>query len=537
MSAAPTADSPARGGRTGEPLRILFVMAQLRRYLRLFDLPIRLMLERGHHVQLVIERGDEDPSEVEETWLREIERFPNFTYSVSDAWRRDPWFRVARPLRAALDYVHFLREGPGRAGWLVARANRRAPRWIRGIMRLPGARTQAGYAITGGVLDAFDRAIPPSRDVRELIREERADVVLVAPHLMPGSTDSHYVKSTLGTGVPVVLCVPSWDNLSSKQRLRVVPDLVTVWNEMQKREAVELHAIPPERVAITGAQCFDHWFGWPPRDRTEFCARVGLDPERPYVLYAGGALFPSAITEAEFCSRWVDAIRAHADPALREVGILVRPHPKRLREWAAVPLERRPGVRIWPREEPEMPVGEERRADFFDSIYHSAVVVGINTSAMIEAGVIGRGVETVRVPELESSQELLRHFRYLTEGGLLTVAGSIEEHLARLAEIVSGRDPSTSEGAARFIASFVRPNGVDTPATESFVDAIEEVARSGAHEEVAAPLWLVALRPLLALGRLRFTLLRLRLKVAAELGRLRRSGKPAAEERERLGEN
>ena len=38
----------------------------------------------------------------------------------------------------------------------------------------------------------------------------------------------------------------------------------------------------------TGAQCFDHWFNWEPRPREEFCARVGLDPAKPYVVYLGG---------------------------------------------------------------------------------------------------------------------------------------------------------------------------------------------------------------------------------------------------------
>ena len=38
------------------------------------------------------------------------------------------------------------------------------------------------------------------------------------------------------------------------------------------------------------------------------------------------------------------------------------------------------------------PIDPDNRADFFDSIYHSAAVVGINTSAMIEAAIIGRPV-------------------------------------------------------------------------------------------------------------------------------------------------
>jgi hypothetical protein len=522
MSAMLVPDDAGRSARAPQaPLRIVFFMAHLRRYLRLFDHVIRLMLERGHAVHLVFEREAEAPTQVEEAWLREIEQHPDFSWGVSLAWRRDPWFRVARPVRAALDYVHFIRQGAARSGWLVARAHRRAPAWIRVLMRAPGMRSELGLRLAAGVLGAFDRGIPISQRVRDVVREQQADVVLVAPHLMPGSIDSQYARSTVGSGVPVVLCVPSWDNLSSKQLLRVVPDLVTVWNETQRDEAVSLHGIPDERVAVTGAQCFDHWFDWRPRPREEFCTRVGMDPAKPYVLYVGGALFPSAITEAEFCVRWIEAIRGSEDQALRDVGILIRPHPKRWREWSEIDFSEFDDVAVWPRGPLEMPVGQEKRADFFDSIFHSVVVVGINTSAMIEAGVIGRGVHTVLVPEFENSQELLRHFRYLADGGLLRVAADMDEHLVKLADVISGRDAETEDAARRFVSAFVRPNGPDVPATVSFVDAVERLARVGPHPHVPESRWLLALRPVLALGRIRYFLLRLRLKLRLELARLR----------------
>src|SRR5918994_36484 len=116
MSAAPaTEQRPTSGSAPVRPLRIVFFMAHLRRYLRLFDHVIRLMLDRGHAVHLVFEREAEAPTAVEEAWLREIEQHPRFSWGVSLAWRRDPWFRVARPVRAALDYVHFIRQGAARS--------------------------------------------------------------------------------------------------------------------------------------------------------------------------------------------------------------------------------------------------------------------------------------------------------------------------------------------------------------------------------------------------------------------------------------
>src|SRR5207237_7575167 len=113
--------------------------------------------------------------------------------------------------------------------------------------------------------------------------------------------------------------------------------------------------------------------------RGQFCARVGLDPAKPYILYTGGSLFPSTMTEAEYCVGWIRAVRASDEPALRAASILIRPHPHRNPEWQEVDFGGFEDVVIWP---PivVMPVEDQTRADYFDSIYHSAVVFGINTS-------------------------------------------------------------------------------------------------------------------------------------------------------------
>jgi hypothetical protein len=50
-----------------------------------------------------------------------------------------------------------------------------------------------------------------------------------------------------------------------------------VWNETQRREAVDVHKVPKDRVFVTGAQCFDHWFDRKPsRTQQELCVRLGL---------------------------------------------------------------------------------------------------------------------------------------------------------------------------------------------------------------------------------------------------------------------
>ena len=95
----------------------------------------------------------------------------------------------------------------------------------------------------------------------------------------------------------------SWDNLTNKGRVQLVPDRVVLWNDFQKHEAVEMHDIPAERIVVTGAQLYDEWFARKPtRDYETFCRTFGFDPSKPMILYCGSSIF-IARDEVEFVRR------------------------------------------------------------------------------------------------------------------------------------------------------------------------------------------------------------------------------------------
>jgi hypothetical protein len=332
---------------------------------------------------------------------------------------------------------------------------------------------------------AIEPHIPPRPAVREYMLEQRPDILVLTPHLMPGSLHQDHVHVARSLGIPTVLAIASWDNLSSKGHVTCRPDVTFVWNETQKREAIQMHGLPAERIEITGAQVYDEWFERTPRPRKEFCVRVGLPADQPFVLYLGSSLFPGKRTEAEFALDWLRALREHPDEDLRHAGVMFRTHPNRLPEWQAVDFSPHGPVTLWP-QEGRMPVAHEAKQDFFDSLHHCGAVFAVNTSAMIEAGVTGNRVHGLILPEFFESQQGTPHFKYLTEagGGLLRVAPTLEQHLDDLAATLAGQGDPMAENRP-FLEAFVRPSGIDTPSTPVFVDAVERVAASRA---VVAPL-------------------------------------------------
>jgi hypothetical protein len=452
--------------------------------LRLFESAIAELAERGHRLHLSADREEElgGAGLVE----RLAAKYPNVTVGWTPGRPSGAWADIGRKLRLGIDYLRFLDPQYDNAPKLRSRSAERTPRVVRTLASLPFFKGASGRRALSGLLQVFEQAIPRSRDLDDFYRAQAPDLVLITPLVDLGSPQIDHYMSARALGLRTVLCVGSWDHLSSKSLLRAAPELVTVWNDIQRQEAITMHRVPPDRIVVTGAQCYDQWFGRrPSRSREEFCEHAGLDPSRPFILYVCSSLFKNTAHEAMFVERWLQHVRGSADPLLQEAGILIRPHPRRLDEWSQVDLTEFKNVTLFG----SHPVDPASKNDYFDSLYYAAAVVGLNTSAFLEAAVAGKPVLSVLLPEISrENQEGTIHFHYLLEagGGLLIAARSLDEHVSQLAAALTDPRPG-AERARRFTEAFIRPRGLDQPSTPRFATAIEEAGMRPAPAKVGPP--------------------------------------------------
>jgi hypothetical protein len=440
-------------------------------YLRNFESVVRELAGRGHDIALIFSPM---PRQVDSTLLATLTaEYPNVTEQPI-APRTGWWWPVTDGARVFRDYLRYLEPEYSDASALVERGARRIPGGARWVMdNVPGMKSAPMRKGIKGVLDLTEQGVPPDPGAVAALRRWAPDLVLLTPMIDFTYGQADYVKAARLLGIPTVLAVASWDNLTNKGLVQVCPDRVLVWNAIQEEEAVRLHAIPRERIHKTGAQLYDHWFGMTPSlDRAAFCARVGnLDPAKPIILYLCSSAFICP-DEVGFVKEWLTELRRSDDPFISEANVLVRPHPQHGTQWRHESLASFGNAVIWP-PEGGAPLDEDRKRSYFDSLYHAGVAVGVNTSGFIEAGIVGRRTLTLATHHFRASQEGTLHFHYLTEGGLLEVARSFEEHLAQLARALNNPE-ETRQQVRDFIAKFVRPAGLDRPATEIVVQAIEE---------------------------------------------------------------
>ena len=470
-------------------MKILLVLKQ-KKNVETFIETIRALLDRGHSVTLAVQERSDEHDDV----YRESIDSPRFSVVRCPAHRLDEWSEVAWLLRSLRDCVHYQLPPLRQAGKLQARAVHKLREELRihaddatvaaALRDIPSQqieRLEAVYALA-------EQQLPTDALYDQFLRSQSPDLLLISPLVHFGSAQADFVASARAQGIPVGMLLYSWDNLSTKGCLHQPPDRLFVWNEGQRREAGALHGFPEDRVAVVGAPRFDAFFALRARTaRDDFHASLGLDPGRPTLLYVCSSQFVSA-GELSFVRKWLTSIRGSAFESLRHCNVIVRPHPDIALLGPEIPVHEvkwpatrgSKGLLSRPFDDPcavVLRTSDRTQQGFYECLHHSAAVIGLNTSAELEAAIVGRPVFTILAGDDADGQGSTLHFRYLLEGegGCVRVARSLEEHAGQVADALGST--SSADALRGFVTAFLRPHGIDRPVAPLLAEAIEREFR------------------------------------------------------------
>ncbi len=392
-----------------------------------------------------------------------------------------------RNVRLGRDYASYFADHFDGMGMLRDRARDLAPESLVARFPLDRPPSRGEVATLVQTLIKAEAAAPALKGELDLLDMVRPDAVIVSPLVEFGSPQVDILKAAAARGVPSGLAVASWDNLTNKGQMRIVPDLVTVWNDAQRKEAVAIHGVPAENVVLTGAQTFDAWFARAPsQSRADWMQLIGLGDRRHLILYLCSSSQIGG-QEDRFIRQWVEAVRQSPEAALRDAGILIRPHPRNLVIWDDSDIEDLPGVSLW-NYEARAGLGADRQADFFDSLAHADLAVGLNTSSQIEAAIAGTPVFSIVDDATAPGTLETIHFRHLMaeHGGPTHIARGLDEHVRQLAEAMQAPD-RFAQINDRFVDSFVRPFGRDVAGADKLAEAFLELTHRRVNGAAVRP--------------------------------------------------
>jgi hypothetical protein len=283
----------------------------------------RLEARLGDGLALVLDEGEYAEWRDRAAALRVIRRGDLFSPRPSPparAWRRaDAWLDrrlgfYPLSLRHSLRHgFHRVRMHPGHTNWFLdPTLAGPLPRWP--FLDPAMARWHYGRL----------RYLPAPLVAR--LRRERPAVVLAN---MQMHSVVPFILGARRLGLPAVGNIASWDHTVGKGI--VAPGLrrYLVQNDVMREDLVRYHAIPRERIVVTGWPQTDVFHRKRARADYENVLRgLSLDPSRPLVMVMGNTP-TNAPYEANFVGRlvtwWTENARAR-------FSLLFRPHP-RDRDW------------------------------------------------------------------------------------------------------------------------------------------------------------------------------------------------------------
>ncbi len=300
------------------------------------------------------------------------------------------------------------------------------------------------------------------RAMERLFDRYRPSLVVVAN---PGLVFSEVpvLRTAKRRRVPTIALDPSWDNFTNKLIPVRQVDRLIVWNEIMKKQAVDLHGYTPDAIRVTGAPQFDVHFRHDARSpRRDFFARIGADTTRKLITLT--------TTPRSLYQHHPFVLRVLAD-ALRDgrlstpAQILVRLHPRdeveAYREFEGLPhviIEKpfRDTVKV--ADGLAIDVMPEHQRHLGDTLCYSDVVVNVASTITIEACIFDTPVVNICFddrddrPYVQSARRYysFTHYVNITNQHAVRVAQTPDEMVQWVNRYLDGRTLD-AEGRRRVV--------------------------------------------------------------------------------------
>ena len=235
------------------------------------------------------------------------------------------------------------------------------------------------------LLRRLDARLSQNDSFRDLFERYRPSAVFLA-HLFD-DVEIALLREAKRRRVPTIGFINSWDKLTARSAIRLLPDHLLVYNDIVKHEAMEHADMPAERIRVVGIPQYDLYVGYRPVPREEFMRRIGIDPTKRFFLYApmGEAFSNSDWDVIDLLHRWIGegALAPDADFLVRfQPNDSVNEAERSKRPWLHFD---RPGTRFSRTRGVDWDMSEIEMRHLADTLSHASLLVCYASSLSVDA--------------------------------------------------------------------------------------------------------------------------------------------------------
>ena len=171
-----------------------------------------------------------------------------------------------------------------------------------------------GRAFVRRAVRFLDERLIRQNNLTPLFEKYRPNLVFLAD--LFNDLEAAILREAKRQKIPSVGLVNTWDRITTRWLIRILPDYFIAFNEIVKAELAEYDDFPLDKIYVSGTVQHDHLVSGEFSSREEFCRRLGIDSASKILVYAPlGKFFDQSRPELD---KWLVRILSGREIRARE---------------------------------------------------------------------------------------------------------------------------------------------------------------------------------------------------------------------------
>jgi len=268
----------------------------------------------------------------------------------------------------------------------------------------------------------------------------KPDLVFLA-HLFD-ETESYMLREAKKRKVKSIGFINSWDKITARCSLRLLPDKFVVFNNIVKDELIKYNEVKGENILISGIPHYDQYFKGGVSSRYDFFKKININPKGKLIVYAsaGRSQSNSDLFMINLLSRFTKQGKFG-----KNVDLLVRFQPNDFIDKVELAHIKGlsydyPGIRFSSKRGVDWDMDFNDLAHLKDTLHHMDVLISYTSSMCIDAAVFNKPIININF-ELDSSQPahklptryfIVDHYQKVMKTGAVSLVNNQEELISQI---------------------------------------------------------------------------------------------------------